>query len=196
MPPIRSFIAIPIPQKIKTEIAVKIEEWTRDFLALNEMSAIRWVSEKNLHITLIFLGAVLPEFLMSTQKMLQSVSSTTSSFMMRLTGFGVFPSVRAPRVLWVGAKEGADKLTELQQQLERALTTIGHKPEERKFHPHLTIARIKTPSGPQLKEAINKILETNYQSELFLVNSIVLFKSTLAPDGPIYEAIKEFKLGS
>ncbi|MCX7785459.1 MAG: RNA 2',3'-cyclic phosphodiesterase, partial [candidate division WOR-3 bacterium] len=71
-------------------------------------------------------------------------------------------------------------------KVESTLAEIGYKPEERRFHPHLTVGRIK--------ERIdgNKIFTTQYKSEVFLVNSIILFKSTLMPEGPIYEKLQEF----
>jgi 2'-5' RNA ligase len=77
----------------------------------------------------------------------------------------------------------------LQEKIETAFTNIGYQPEARKFHPHLTIGRARdTMSNPE------KVFNTQYQSISFSIKSVVLFKSTLTPQGPIYEKIKELSL--
>jgi 2'-5' RNA ligase len=83
--------------------------------------------------------------------------------------------------------KGNDETIGLQSKVEKQLVTIGYKPEERKFHTHLTIGRVKG----VVKEPA-KIFETDYTSRNFPVKSIVLFKSTLRPEGPIYEKLQEF----
>ncbi|MEO0131770.1 MAG: RNA 2',3'-cyclic phosphodiesterase [candidate division WOR-3 bacterium] len=195
MAKLRSFIALPIPDRLKTEIAVMIEEFTREFSNVSAPLPIKWVSRENLHITLVFLGEISSDFLNKTQDILKELTKTVTPFKVQLRGLGAFPNPRSARVVWIGIKEGAEQISYFQNKLEEALMTIGYKPEERKFHPHLTIGRIKVPlTGPN-KEKFLKILETNYQSEVFPINNVILFKSTLTPSGPIYEIIKEFPLG-
>lgn len=177
---IRSFIAVEIPDKTRTEITKMLDTFAK------QDTGARWIKQDNLHITLIFLGEVSQEFLHNAQTELTSVAKNQKSFEMSLKNIGAFPSQRAPRIIWIGVDKGSDELIDLQSKIESSLTKIGYKPETRKFHPHLTIGRVK------FRFNNPKIFETNYQSETFAVKSVVLFKSTLMPQGPIYEKIKEF----
>ncbi|MCX8015359.1 MAG: RNA 2',3'-cyclic phosphodiesterase [candidate division WOR-3 bacterium] len=180
---IRAFIAVEIPEKVRAEIAQLIDRFAK-----NEPS-VKWVKEDNLHITLLFLGEIDNDFLEKSINQLNGVARIKKGFRMSLKNFGAFPSQRSPRVLWIGIEQGAQELIDLQTAVESAFTTIGYKPEERKFHPHLTIGRVRD-------RIINAepIFSTTYQSDVFNVKSIVLFKSTLTPQGPIYDKIREFPL--
>jgi 2'-5' RNA ligase len=145
------------------------------------------VANENLHLTLIFLGEVNEDFLTKAKAQLTGAAKVIKPFDASLNGLGAFPSPRSPRVVWIGMDKGKDETIDLQSKVEKQLGTIGYKPEDRKFHPHLTIGRVKG----VIKDAA-KIFETNYSSRNFPVNSIVLFKSTLRPEGPVYEKLQEF----
>ncbi|MEO0098414.1 MAG: RNA 2',3'-cyclic phosphodiesterase [candidate division WOR-3 bacterium] len=179
---IRSFIAISIPEEVKKEISKIVKEYEA------KKYPFRWVAPENLHITLIFLGEVSEKFLLEAKSEIKKVAERTKSFPIRLGGFGAFPSLRNPRVIWIGVPLGGKEVEELQKDLVESLTRIGFKPEEKKFHPHLTIARAKG----SLKEI--DLWERRYESEEFLVDRVILFKSTLTPEGPIYNKIEEYPL--
>jgi 2'-5' RNA ligase len=180
MEKVRSFIAVEIPEKVRSEITRMLNKFSE------EDSGARWVKHDNLHITLLFLGEVTQEFIRNAENELTTLAKSKISFEMSLKNIGAFPSPRSPRIIWIGVDKGAVELTDLQFKIESAFTKIGYKPEERKFHPHLTVGRVK------FKFNTPKIFETNYKSEIFPVKSVVLFKSTLRPEGPIYEKIREF----
>jgi RNA 2',3'-cyclic 3'-phosphodiesterase len=182
---VRSFIAIEIPKDVRDGIV-----GLQANLKSSAGSSVRWVANDNLHLTLIFLGEVEENFLNKVKEQLVSVVKTVKPFKANLNGLGAFPSQRSPRVIWIGFDKGKDESVDLQASAEKALVTIGYKPEERKFHPHLTIGRVKG----VVKEPA-KIFETSYASRIFPVKSIVLFKSTLRPQGPIYEKLQEFNFG-
>ncbi|MEO0091613.1 MAG: RNA 2',3'-cyclic phosphodiesterase [candidate division WOR-3 bacterium] len=181
---IRSFIAIEIPEKIRD----KIMEFVGKFQ--QQDYDVRWVKYENLHLTLCFLGNVSKDFLHKATDKLSAIVTTQKSFELSLKNFGAFPSLRSPRVIWIGVEKGGNELIDLQAKIESTMAEIGYKPEERRFHPHLTIGRVK-------KRIDNDIIfTTQYNSGVFLVNSITLFKSILTPDGPIYEKIHEFPFKS
>lgn len=184
MEKIRSFIAVEISDKARSEITKMLNTFNQ------QDSGVRWIKQDNLHITLIFLGEVSQEFLEKVEKELSQVTQTQKQFVMSLKNIGAFPSQHSPRIIWIGVDKGSDELIDLQSSIEVGLTKIGYKPETRKFHPHLTIGRVKFRFNDP------KIFETSYQSEAFVVKSVVLFKSTLMPQGPIYEKIKEFNLSN
>jgi 2'-5' RNA ligase len=181
---IRSFIAIEVPNNIREEIAKVIDDLKQSDYP------VRWVTKENLHLTLIFLGEVKEDFLDKVIGQLKVVANKAKSFEMNLQGLGAFPSQRSPRVIWIGTKIGEPEIINLQSKIETVLVTIGYKPEVRKFHSHLTIGRVKG----VIKDPA-KIFEYNYTSRSFPVKSIVLFKSTLRPEGPIYEKLQEFNFG-
>jgi len=181
---IRSFIAIEVPKDTRDGISKVIADFKRSDCP------VRWVAIENMHLTLIFLGETEEDFLNKVKEQLTLVAKSGKPFEVNLNGFGAFPSQRSPRVIWVGVDKGKNEAVELQAKVEKSLVTIGYKPEDRKFHPHLTVGRVKG----VIKDPA-KIFETNYTSRDFLVKSIVLFKSTLRPEGPIYEKLQEFNFG-
>jgi RNA 2',3'-cyclic 3'-phosphodiesterase len=182
---IRSFIAVETPKDVRDGISA-----LQANLKPAAGSSVRWVANDNLHLTLIFLGEVEENFLNKVKEQLTSAVKTVKSFEANLNGIGAFPSQRSPRIIWIGMDKGKDEAIDLQATVEKPLITIGYKPEDRKFHPHLTVGRVKG----VIKDPA-KIFETNYTSRNFPVKSIVLFKSTLRPEGPVYEKLQEFNFG-
>ena len=180
MEKIRSFIAVEIPEKVRSEITRMLSKFSQ------EDTGARWVKHDNLHITLLFLGEVTPDFIKQVVNELETIARTQKNFEMSFKNIGAFPSQRSPRIIWIGVERGEAEIIDLQSKIELSFTKIGYKPEQRKFHPHLTIGRVK------FKFDNPKVFEVGYKSEIFPVKSVVLFKSTLAPQGPIYEKINEF----
>ena len=175
----RTFIAIEIPGNIRDSIAEQIET------SRVKQLPVKWVAHDNLHITLKFLG----ELTEATRKKVSSLLKKTVvhqiPFTATLKDFGCFPHPRRPRVLWIGVDRGADQLTALAREVEESLAQCGF-PREGRFHPHLTIGRVKKPCS------LEGILKHKTQSELFKVETLVLFKSTLTPQGAVYEALETF----
>lgn len=180
---IRSFIAVEIPEQVRSDITRMVNKFARqDF-------SVKWVKHENLHITLLFLGDIDNEFLRNSIKTLADIALKEKSFEMSLKKLGAFPNTHSPRVIWIGAETGKTELVSLQEKIETAFTGIGYKPEPKKFHSHLTIGRVR-----ERISIADKIFATEYESLVFKIESLVLYKSTLTPLGPIYEKIKEFSL--
>jgi len=178
----RTFLAIEVPQHLRKKVDSRIQEEKKKDLP------IRWVAFENLHITLKFLGEIDDKKKDEITSVITEISKQYTPFKVRLEGLGCFPNPKNPRVLWIGVAEGAETLSEIANELEEKLSQLGFKKEKR-FHAHLTIGRIKKPCK------IDDILHKNITTESFLVNAITLFKSTLKPDGPIYEELKKFAFG-
>ncbi len=181
MQTIRSFIAVETPESVRSEITKMITTFAKDDFS------VKWVKHENLHITLLFLGDVYTDFVQQGVDTLSGIALTQKSFELSLKNIGAFPSQHSPRVIWIGVDVGKEELISLQEKIETAFTTIGYKPEKRKFHPHLTIGRAR-----ERMRYAEKVLNSQYESKSFLIKSLVFFKSTLSPQGPIYEKIKEF----
>ena len=105
-----------------------------------------------------------------------------------MKGVGGFPNFKNPRVIWVGIeKNGAEKLTELANEIGTKLTTLGFE-KEKKFKPHLTIFRIRKKIGD-----ISAIMK-DFEAEEFgteIISKIKLKKSVLSPKGPEYSDLLE-----
>jgi 2'-5' RNA ligase len=183
----RLFIAVEIPDEIKKNIVELINE-------LKKVEAsIKWVEEKNLHITLKFLGSVEDKDL---EKLISMVSKTVEDFggfKVNFSGMGTFPEGKAPRVVWVGTTEGGETLVKLADGLENSLSPAGFRSEQRAFKPHLTIGRIKEKKGVD-KLKVKMALIKNPKFGEAMIDRIFIMKSTLTAKGPIYEKIREVKI--
>jgi 2'-5' RNA ligase len=181
---IRSFIAFDI------ESPHVLERITYMQKKLAETSAdLKFVEPKNIHITLRFLGNIIPNMVDRIFEGMQKVQFVP--FDVKIQGVGAFPDMRYPRVVWAGIREGANQLRGIFSQLEPYLRSLGFAPDPKGFSPHLTIARVK--SGRN-KAVLAKFLAENVNYEFGIVRAecLRLKRSDLTPKGPIYSTLKEF----
>lgn len=185
---LRTFIAI----ELSSEIQEKVGEFANSLR--NPQDKITWVSTKNVHITLKFLGDVPANDIVSIQNIISEVAKGHKSLNASIKGTGVFPSERNPRVLWVGVDNGKEEIKNVFTDLENKLASIGISKEERGFTAHLTIGRIKYVKDiNEFAQNISKHKEDLFGN--FLVDGISLVKSTLTPKGSVYETLFKVKLG-
>ena len=182
---IRSFVALDIPSQVKRELGGIIGKLQR--LGGN----VKWVRPENLHVTLKFLGEVEPEGLEEIYRVVEKSIRGIKAFPFSLSGAGIFPNPRRPRVFWIGIKEGGE-LAKLSRLLDEGLETLGFPREKRGFSPHLTIGRARTPQG--LERLTEEVVRMGYSSEGLEATSLFVMKSKLTPQGPIYSPLREFKL--
>ena len=184
---IRSFLAIELPKPILR----KIEEVQADLRSAH--ADVRWVSPEKIHLTLKFFGNIEESRIDSIFKSIEESVRSTSPFSLEVRGVGAFPSMKSPRVIWLGLENG-QSLTSLQKQIETQLEKIGFQSEDRPFHPHLTLGRTKSSRG---KNELAGRMEKHKEEEFgdFQVERVILFKSDLKPSGPIYTALGELRLG-
>ena len=184
---IRSFLAIELPKPILR----KIEEVQADLRSAH--ADVRWVSPEKIHLTLKFFGNIEESRIDSIFKSIEESVRSTSPFSLKVRGVGAFPSMKSPRVIWLGLENGKS-LTSLQKQIETQLEKIGFQSEDRPFHPHLTLGRTKSNRG---KNELVGRMEKHKEEEFgdLQVERVILFKSDLKPSGPIYTALRELQLG-
>ncbi len=185
----RTFIAIELPAEIKDYLSQLQGE-------LKACGAdVKWVEPKNIHLTLKFLGEIDDDKLGKITKIIQDATSEKSKFQVRISSLGAFPKIEFPRVIWVGVDSGDKETKQIAKELEEKIARIGIPKEERAFSCHITIGRLKTPlNREKLVQALKDKTELGGKNLEFEVNKITLFKSTLTPKGPIYEALKETSL--
>jgi len=185
---IRSFLAIELPKLILRKI-----EGVQGDLRLTHAD-VRWVSPEKIHLTLKFFGSIEESRIDSIFKSIEEPIQSTLPFSLKVRGVGAFPQMKNPRVIWMGLVEEREALTSLQKQIETQLEKIGFQPEDRPFHPHLTLGRMKSSRG---KDELVGRMEKHKEEEFgdLRVERVVLFKSDLRPSGPIYTPLGDVKLG-
>ena len=186
---IRSFLAIELPRTILK----KIEEVQGD-LRLSRAD-VRWVNPEKIHLTLKFFGNIDESRIDPIVKSIEGPVQNISPFTLSVRGMGAFPHFKNPRVIWVGLVDGKGVLVSFQKEVEKELGKIGFEPEDRAFHPHLTLGRVKSNRGrDELVGRMEKFREEEFGD--FQVERVVLFKSDLRPSGPIHTALREVRLGN
>ncbi len=180
----RLFLAIEIPPRISEEIVSLRAKFIK-------RTQIREVKKDNLHLTIKFLGEV-DEGMMN--KVIQAIKNKVRapSFKLKVKGAGVFPSINAPRVIWVGGESEGNHIFELKKSVDETLSEIGF-PNDKEFISHITIARVKGRTDiDEIKRLIREAEDKTFGE--FDVEEFFLFESKLTPDGPIYKKIEAFRL--
>jgi len=177
----RLFVGIPLPREIVDTLYYVVQDWK------NCADGVKYVEPENMHITLKFIGDVDAGRAERISTILEQVSF--APFSVHLEGVGAFPSVNRPRVLWIGVNEGFEDTVHLSMQIDGLLSAEGVPRETRKFHPHVTIGRVKSYS-PTVPEKIREYAGRPFGS--FVVERFVLYKSTLTPNGPVYEELNSY----
>ncbi|HEX5080872.1 MAG TPA: RNA 2',3'-cyclic phosphodiesterase [Blastocatellia bacterium] len=177
----RTFIAIEIPSEIKSALAALQTQLRR------AGADASWTKPENLHLTLNFLGEVDERRIVEVEKACVLSAAEFQPFTLSLKDTGVFPNERQPRVLWAGLSGDVGIVVEMRARLDERLALIGFKRDEKKFHPHLTIGRLK--SNKKIRELLALAYAYQLPALSFAVTEIVLMKSELRPAGAEYTPI-------
>lgn len=146
---------------------------------------LKFVNPEIVHITLKFLGDIKESMVAPISAALDSIMC--EPFEAKVEGIGVFPKPSNPKVLWLGATGNFETL---HNDVETLLKPFKFKEDERGFTAHATLARIKSLNKDQKTAFINVLDELkNIELGSMQVNKVLLKKSTLTPDGPIYETL-------
>lgn len=179
----RTFVALDLPQAVRDKLA------RLQTLLEPETTGVRWVAVETFHLTLAFLGDVpnsdLPEVCRSVAKAAEGVEP----FDVRIESLGVFPDAKRTRSIWVGFRgAGLGLVEKLQARIADELARINY-PTDDKFHPHITLGRLKPGRGPtrDLTPLLNHY--RTWSPGSVHVDKVVTYSSTLTSDGPEYVAL-------
>jgi len=180
---------------VRTFVAVEISAENRKaaerlIKSLRSAGAdVKWVVPDNLHLTLKFLGNVPAERLPEVCGAVEEAAKRQAPFTLGLCGAGAFPNAARPRVIWLGVREGTEPIVALAEAVEGALERLGFRREGRKFHPHLTLGRVRR-SGPGTA-ALARLLgeHADFDAGRVEIQQTVVFSSQLTRSGPIYEPL-------
>ena len=174
----RLFIAVEVPEEIQSYFLELQNHINKDLVKI--------VLTKSFHLTLKFLGEVDESKKEMIANFLKKIKF--EPFSAELSNIGVFPDENYIRVAWIGL-EPKDKIIRLQQAIDNALINIF--PKDERFHPHITLGRVKFVKDK--KEFITLLKKIKIEKKIFEVNEFRLIKSTLTPEGPVYEILNNFK---
>jgi 2'-5' RNA ligase len=183
----RAFVGIGLPPPSRRAIGEAISPLRARRLPVS------WTPEPNLHVTLKFLGEVPSGRTEEIASLLLAAASGIPAFEIFVEGAGAFPSLRAPRVLWVGLREPLVLVGKLHENMENALSGAGFPREERPFHPHVTVGRVRDRVPPGWGEEYAGAL-TGKSFGAVRVGSYQLYESRLSPGGATYAVLRDIPL--
>jgi 2'-5' RNA ligase len=199
--PLRLFLAVPLPAEVQALIAEQIaglreEGWP-----------VRWVHPEMAHLTLHFLGETEPERAELVRLGAPAVVARHRAFDLRTAGFGVFPSFRRPRVLWLGLHGTTYKLEALQRDLGELLRELGFTVGDEPYRPHITLGRMRNDEDERFKlRELREAVKARFidaasgaavapPARAIPVRDVLLMRSHLGPGGARHEPLASFPLG-
>ena len=165
-------------------------------LERDEHRFVKWVDPLGVHLTLKFLGNIAASRVTEITGAMRKAVQGTPPFHLEISGLGAFPSVRQPRVFWVGVSGEMDRLSGLQQSIDSALAGLGFAREERPFVPHLTLARIREGASPLERRSFGELVGSTAFEDKYPVHveAVRLMRSQLTPAGAIYSCLSAVEL--
>lgn len=180
---VRTFIAVDLSPDVRGAAAKLIERFKAT------QARVRWVENRNLHLTLKFLGDVESVELPLVISTIKQAVASFQSFDLHFHGAGAFPDELNPRTIWLGVAEGAEQITLVHRCVEDALAELGFRPENRRFRPHVTLGRVRDTRHAKgdLKQLLAQYAD--FEGGISHVDELVVFSSQLNEDGPQYEEL-------
>ncbi len=182
MEKVRSFIAIELPEDLKTELGrlqakLKIDR-----------PRIKWVSPDGIHLTLKFLGDVDTSQVAGIIQAMTEAVRGINPFDLNIGPLGMFPNPQRVQVVWIGLDGELDTLGSLYHNLEVRMAMVGFPQEKREFKPHLTLARIGDEVLPDDRKHFGNFVASSKADIVYTLKAkgLSLMKSQLTPRGAIY----------
>ena len=191
MEPIRAFVAIELPEQVRSVL-----NQLQNNLRRSKAASVKWAGPEGIHLTLKFLGNVDASEMPKLKEALSGAVGGIAPFKLELSNPGAFPNIHAPRVVWVGVGGEMETLQTLHNNVERELAPLGFSPEERSFSPHLTLGRMREGSTADDRRCLGGAVASLKVGEkpTFEVGALSLMRSTLTPRGAIYSCLASFVL--
>lgn len=177
---IRSFVGIFPPHEI-TEQIFSVQSQLKDIAP-----HAKWEQQQKFHITIQFLGNKTQSWLESLYRKL-SDTMPLSPFPVSLTKTGCFPNRYLPKIFWIGSeREENPELVDCAEFVAKMSAGLGHEPEIKPFHPHITLGRGKGKISPPL---IHNLETVTFHPLEFQCSELRIMKSVLARSGSNYSTL-------
>jgi len=180
----RLFFGIALPDPVRTAMQQVVD-------TLRSSGAnVRWVPSSNFHVTMVFLGNVADDRASAVAQLSDAAVTDVPSFDLSWGGVGSFPTGHRPRVVWMGLQEPVPALMQLHQQLATGCRSAGFTVEDRPFHPHVTIGRVRS------EKRVQKLVNAMPCADVSHIppcraTQLTLFRSQLSSAGAQYELLHE-----
>jgi 2'-5' RNA ligase len=187
-PTVRTFVAVPLPSAVQTEIADAARALAR------ELSGVSWSKKpENLHVTMKFLGPVALDRLDRLAAELGGALAPVPRFDLALRGWGAFPSARHARVVFVALEDSA-ALGGVAEIVEAVSERYGFEREKRRFTGHVTVGRAKERAGVDASAALER--EAAREFGRVTVDEVHVYESHLGRGGSTYVLRHRAPLGA
>ncbi|MFH1017861.1 MAG: RNA 2',3'-cyclic phosphodiesterase [Pseudomonadota bacterium] len=186
----RLFVALNLPDPLKDELD-RLLEYLKKRTPGGEL---RWAKRDQFHVTLKFIGEVEDAWVPPIRSALTDVTKSTSKIALHSGSVGTFGRGDRLHTVWIGLEGEKERLSDLVGRIEEALEPIGIRKEGRGFEPHITLARVRREAPPAASQHLKRVLADAkpIREHRFAADHISLMKSTLRPDGSIYEELAVF----
>lgn len=171
----RLFLGLPIPPELAQALARRTQTI--------ELPKGRRIPPESLHLTLVFLGEVAEPALPPIQRELSELNF--APFPLKLTSLNTFPRAG----VLVAEVKPARPLLHLQVSVAAAMARCGFTPEDRPYHPHITLARFR---GTLRLSQSQRALPLSLQRS-FTADTVNLYRSNMTPTGSHYEILAQKK---
>jgi 2'-5' RNA ligase len=188
---VRLFVAVEVGADVQRAASKVIEDLKRRTEAIAPHARVTWVKAEQLHLTVQFIGHV-DDPLGERIRARLARPLRASAFDLSIEGAGTFPPRRPPRVIWAGITDGIDNLRAVEQGVRARLDGLVPSAEERDYHPHLTLGRVKNPAGLRSAALLDGVESVVFG--VVRVAAVTLFESRLSSSGPTYSALGRTEL--
>jgi 2'-5' RNA ligase len=178
----RLFIGIPLAP----EVVDALEGLSHRLRSTED--GFRWSSPLSWHITLQFLGETSEAAYACLREQLKEVRSP--AFSIHIEGTGFFDRAG---VFFAGVSDSLE-LSQLQKQVVAATAQCGFVPEDRPFHPHITLARTKGGSRTRVLRQLKTKMKGGETFPAFIAHEFLLYEAFLGSGGSRYEVRARFHL--
>ena len=151
-----------------------------------------WSRPDNIHLTLKFLGEIPQSRVELLSQAVDRATDELEPFKIQIAEVGVFPKHGPPRVLWIGMNDRHGHLARLHARLEEECAKAGFPREDRPFHPHLTLARLRKPQHARSLASAHQGME--FAPAEMNVSELLVIRSELGGDGSRYTVISRSPL--
>jgi RNA 2',3'-cyclic 3'-phosphodiesterase len=188
---VRAFLAVLVPSAVATLEALRGDA---DLQAL----PVRWQAPEGLHLTLAFLGETPHRQLAAAWPAVASVAREHRPIPLTLLQPELFPPGRHPIVIAAAVQDARGALQAVHTQVTEALREAGYSLDERQYHPHVSLGRLRPPLLRGQAAAIAAALHARQWPGAggFQAPAICLLRSDLFPDGARYTVLAEAALGA
>jgi 2'-5' RNA ligase len=190
----RAFLAVAIATELRERVSA-VQQQLKDLLAAAPGRRIRitWVQPASIHLTLKFLGEIDEDAVEPLHARVGAAIQNWPPFEIPLGTMGAFPSLHAPRALWIGppssweSRDEAGRARELAARIDEVCARVAVPRDAHPWQPHLTLARVREGErdAGRLLEASGLMARSDDIGSL-RVDEISLMKSEMRPDGPLY----------